>query len=56
MDEELEKFIGKVASGSVDPFEDVLKILQQFHDLQVWKLQAEIVDLKQKIKKLESAK
>jgi len=56
MDEELEKYIGKVASGSVDPFEDVLKILQQFHDLQVWKLQAEIVDLKQKIKKLEGVK
>ena len=53
MDEELKKLIGKVISGSVDPFEDVLKISLQIHHMQVSKLQAEIADLKQKIKELE---
>ena len=52
-DKELEKYIGRVLSGSVDPFEDVLKIVYQIHHMQVSKLQAEIADLKQEIKKFE---
>lgn len=52
-DKELEKYIGRVLSGSVDPVEDVLKIVYQVHHLQVTKLQAEIADLKQKLKKYE---
>ena len=52
-DPELEKYIGRVLSGSVDPFEDVLKIILQIHHMQVSKLQVEIVDLKQEIKKFE---
>ncbi len=56
IDEELEKYIGEVLSGSVDPFEDVIKIISQIHHLQLTKLQAEIADLKQEIKKLEGDK
>lgn len=55
-DKELEKYIGRVLSGSVDPFEDVLKIILQIHHMQVSKLQAEIADLKQEIKGLEGEK
>ena len=55
-DPELEKYIGRVLSGSVDPFEDVLKIILQIHHMQVSKLQAEIADLKQEIKGLEGKK
>lgn len=53
---ELEKYIGRVLSGSVDPFEDVLKIILQIHHMQISKLQAEIVDLKQEIKGLKAGK
>jgi len=53
MDEELRKYIEEFIAGSPDPFHDALDIVKQIHHNQLVTLQAEIVDLKQKLKKYE---
>ena len=53
MDEELKKYIDEFIAGSPDPVNDLLKLVGQFHHNQLVTLQAEIADLKQKLKKFE---
>lgn len=50
---EIKKFIDEFIMTAHDPMEELAKIILQFHRQKVALLEAEIIDLKQEVRKLK---